>query len=360
MIATMTTPRMLRLPASVLVVVFAFSLAGRAICQEASKLNALYDDYQFVHCLREKFKTIERDPGDPTRAFDPQSGRNFFWDRDKEEWIDSKTGEVVCGPPTASQKNAIKDDYQFVNCLREKFKTIQRDPSDPTRAFDPQSGRNFFWDRDKEAWIDSKTGEQICPPPTATTPPPPTTPKTNDVVKTASVPARFELGLGYSYMHPDAEVVKSLNGFAVSGYYNVNSWLAFGGEFSGLYGTETETRQFMVGDMKKDIDVKTSLDRYLYLFGPQVTWHPCEHAKLFGHVLVGGVHDRNEVAFPDGSMRSSADAFALAVGVGVDFQITRHFSVGPSFDYVPTHFTSPTGDNWQNNWRVGVVGKISF
>jgi hypothetical protein len=36
----------------------------------------------------------------------------------------------------------------------------------------------------------------------------------------------------------------------------VNSWLAVGGEFSGLYGTETETRQFMVGDMKKDFDVK--------------------------------------------------------------------------------------------------------
>jgi outer membrane autotransporter protein len=98
----------------------------------------------------------------------------------------------------------------------------------------------------------------------------------------------------------------------------------------------------------------------LYLFGPQVTWHPYEHAKVFGHVLVGGVHDRNEVSFPDGSMRSSADAFAMAVGAGVDFQVTRRLSVGPSFDYVPTHFTSPTGDNWQNNWRVGVVGKISF
>jgi opacity protein-like surface antigen len=112
--------------------------------------------------------------------------------------------------------------------------------------------------------------------------------------------------------------------------------------------------------MKKDFDVKTSLDRYFYGFGPQVTLQPCQYASVFGHVLVGGVHDRNEVSFPDGSMRSSADAFAMAVGAGVDFQVTRHFSVGPSFDYVPTHFTSPTGDNWQNNWRVGVVGKISF
>ncbi|HEX7470276.1 MAG TPA: outer membrane beta-barrel protein [Verrucomicrobiae bacterium] len=171
-------------------------------------------------------------------------------------------------------------------------------------------------------------------------------------MKTASVPARFELGLGYSYMHPADEVVKDLNGFNVSGFYNVNSWLAVGGEFSGLYGTDT--KDFTDGS------VKTSLDRYLYLFGPQVTLHPCERVKVFGRVLVGGVHDRNEVSFPGGSMRSSADAFAMAVGVGVDVQVTRCFSVGPSFDYVPTHFTSPTGDNWQNNWRVGVVGKISF
>src|SRR5450759_2071776 len=222
-------------------------------------------------------------------------------------------------------------------CLKSKFNHVERNYSDHGNAFDPDAGRNFHYDKNKQAWIDSKTGECICPKCSETkTTQPPTAPKTNDVVKTASAPARFELGLGYSYMHPADEVVKDLNGFTVSGFYNVNSWLAVGGEFSGLYGTATETRQFMVGDMKKDMDVKTSLDRYLYLFGPQVTWHPCEHAKVFGHVLVGGVRDRNEVSFPDGSMRSSANAFAMAVGVGVDFQVTRRFSVGPSFDYVPT------------------------
>ena len=335
--------------------------AIHAAAQSAdSKKKALREDWLFMNCL---VKTLNvrpaelRDPVNPDRAFDPTTGRNFFYDKDKEQWIDAKTGEAICPKTGSAGPNvaALYEDWLFMNCL---VKTLNvrpaelRDPVNPDRAFDPTTGRNFFYDKDKEAWVDSKTGEQVCPPPTA--------PKTKDGVKTASVPARFELGLGYSYMHPDAEVVKDLNGFNVSGFYNVNSWLAFGGEFSGLYGTATETRQFMVGDMKKDFDVKTSLDRYLYLFGPQVMWHPCEHAKVFGHVLVGGVHDRNEVSFPDGSMRSSADAFALAVGAGVDFQVTRHFSVGPSFDYVPTHFTSPTGDNWQNNWRVGVVGKISF
>src|ERR1017187_3566210 len=299
-----------------------------------------------------------QDPIDPERAFDSETGQNLYWDCVKKTWVDAKTGkslgfhgvlakdgEVVPGPPVGVSESGLSNHV------------ATQDPIDPERAFDSETGQNLYWDRDNKTWKDAKTGKSLgfhgvltkkpCPPPATTrTPPTPTPPPVEHA--SSGMPARFELGLGYSYMHPADEVVKDLHGFNVSGFYNVNSWLAFGGEFSGLYGSKTETQQFMDGDMKKDIDVKTSLDRYFYLFGPQVTVHPCEHAKVFGHVLVGGVHDRNEVSFPDGSMRSSADAFAMAVGAGVDFQVTRHFSVGPSFDYVPTHFTSPTGDNWQN------------
>jgi opacity protein-like surface antigen len=153
-------------------------------------------------------------------------------------------------------------------------------------------------------------------------------------------------------MHADAEVVQNLNGFTVAGFYNINSWLAFGGEFSGLYGTETQNFD--------DGSVKTSLDRYFYLFGPQVTVHPCDRTTVYGHVLAGGVHDENKISSMGDTWRSSANAFALAVGVGVDVQVTRHFSVGPSFDYVPTHFITPNGNNWQNNWRAGLTAKFSF
>jgi opacity protein-like surface antigen len=312
----------------------------------------VYEDYLYVHCLKEAFKTVERDVVDHTRAFDPGTGRNFVYDKDKEEWIDTKTGEVICPKNGPSKKAAAYEDYLYVHCLKEAFKTVERDIVDHARAFDPGTGRNFHYDKDKEAWIDSKTGEQVCPPPTGTTPPPPTAPKTNDVVKTASVPARFELGLGYSYMHADAEVVQNLNGFNVSGFYNVNTWFAVGGEFSGLYGTMTQN--YTGGS------VKTSLDRYLYLFGPQVTVHPCQRTTVFGRVMVGGVYDENKISSMGDTWRSSANAFALAVGVGVDVRVTRHFSIGPSFDYVPTHFITPNGNNWQNNWRVGLAGKFSF
>ena len=51
--------------------------------------------------------------------------------------------------------------------------TVQRDPSEHTRAFDSNAGRNFVYDQNKKAWIDTKTGECICP----KCPPKPTTSK---------------------------------------------------------------------------------------------------------------------------------------------------------------------------------------
>ena len=148
-------------------------------------------------------------------------------------------------------------------------------------------------------------------------------------------------------MRTAQEEVKNLHGFQVSGFYNVNSWLAVGGEFSGLYGSQHQGYY----------DV--SLDRYLYLFGPQVTVQPFEKVKLVGHVLFGGVTDQNGYSSAFGSGHSSANAFAMAVGVGVDVQVTHNITVGPVFDYAPTAFSAPTS-NWQNNWSVGVAGKISF
>lgn len=42
--------------------------------------------------------------------------------------------------------------------------------SDHTRAFDPKTGRNFVYDKEKKAWTDTKTGESICPKGRPTTP----------------------------------------------------------------------------------------------------------------------------------------------------------------------------------------------
>ena len=306
--AAMTTPRMLYIPVIALVVALAFSLAGRALALPSTSTPTISG---YV---------------DTPAAWSPKpasaAASNDCWC-----WIDAKTGKTVPTVPLSGVNILGDGGNKYVG-------VTQFDPAiDPNHAYNPKTGQNFVRIPCPEEKPSSTTGGVKNAPAHAATDP-------------------FQLGVGYSFMRTAQEDVKNLNGFQVSGFYNVNSWLAFGGEFSGLYGTEPQHCL--------DGDVKTSLDRYLYLFGPQVTVQPYDRTTVYGHVLAGGVHDCNEVTFPGGSMRSSADAFALAVGVGVDFQVTRHFSIGLSFDYVPTHFESSSGNDWQNNWTAGAAAKFSF
>jgi hypothetical protein len=123
--------------------------------------DAVYEDYIYVHCLKEKFKDVRRDVMNHEQAFDQSSGRNFFWDKQRETWRDGKTGEDIC--PKKSAKSAVYEDYVYVHCLKEKFKDVRRDVMNHGQAFDQAAGRNFFWDKDKQSWRDGKTGECICP-----------------------------------------------------------------------------------------------------------------------------------------------------------------------------------------------------
>jgi hypothetical protein len=40
----------------------------------------------------------ERDIVDPARAFNPTTGQNAYWDPDKGQWTDSKTGDALTPP----------------------------------------------------------------------------------------------------------------------------------------------------------------------------------------------------------------------------------------------------------------------
>jgi len=78
-----------------------------------------------------------------------------------------------------------------------------------------------------------------------------------------------------------------------------------------------------------------------------------------GHVLVGGAHDDNQIAYYGITKNSYADSFAVAIGAGIDVRVTRNFSIGPSMDYAPTSYSSAGGD-WQNNWQVSVIVKFRW
>jgi hypothetical protein len=398
--ATLTTPRILRLPAIALVAIFAFSFAGRVMAQKAQPQVQIQTQFAPV-----------------TKAQSQSLGVAFD---DCWCWIDAKTGKQV---PTIPRAAVYVGDAVAAGFRTKELKLEPQ--TDDNHISNPQTGQNFV-QLSGGCWIDAKTGKQVptipraavyvgdavaagfrtkelklepqtddnyisnpqtgqnfvrvpCPPPPATKttqPPPP--------VEHASsgVPPRFELDLGYVHMRPTDEVVKSLNGFTVSAFCNVTPLLEapvnlsvtprvtsegvikleLGVEFSGLYGTENQG----FGGSATSFSEKTWLDRYLYMFGPQVTCHPCEHAGIFGHVLVGGVHDENKVTQTEifgstvnhSSTHTSADALALDVGAGFDIQVSPHISIGPSFDYVPTHFTSSSGKHWQNNLMIFVRATI--
>jgi len=69
------------------------------------------------------------------------------------------------GPPNPGESFVI-DEGETVATLTgaqtRVFSTILHpDPTDPTRATDPKTGRNFNWDPDKKSWVNSQTGQSV-------------------------------------------------------------------------------------------------------------------------------------------------------------------------------------------------------
>lgn len=167
---------------------------------------------------------------------------------------------------------------------------------------------------------------------------------------------RVEIFGGYSFVRPpvtffesnDACVVGgcpavfsqrlNLSGLEVSGAYRVFGPLQLAGDFSGNFGSFHGA----------------STHLQTYLFGPQI--HFPGPVSPFAHVLIGGAHESIGTSnLSEGFIGGpSQNAFATAVGVGIDLKVAPFISVRPiQFDYLVTRFNSGT----QNQPRVsaGVV-----
>jgi len=89
-----------------------------------------------------------QDARDRERAFNPETGQNLVLDRRSNNWIDSKTGQVV-GPARTVFFGPPKGARWHIN--------------NPERAFNSQTGRNFVWDAGMGKWIDVKTDRSFNP-----------------------------------------------------------------------------------------------------------------------------------------------------------------------------------------------------
>jgi Outer membrane protein beta-barrel domain len=166
----------------------------------------------------------------------------------------------------------------------------------------------------------------------------------------------FELGLAYNYINvPDANDVKDLHGFDASLFFNLNRWLALGGDFIGGFGNNTSRDGSNLETVK--------LYRLVYMLGPQLTLRPKERFSIFGQASFGGAYDHTDVSVRGpahfrASSSMSADAWAFDISVGADWRLTRHVSWRIiQAGYLGTHFSSPSDNDRQDNWRIstGVV-----
>ena len=142
---------------------------------------------------------------------------------------------------------------------------------------------------------------------------------------------------GYSYLHGGGN---SFNGWEGQGTFYLNRFVGVTADVSGDYRNGSSFIPFVGGFFSAPQHL------YTYLFGPTVIGRFGKH-DVFAHALFGGAHSSlgGSVSIPivGGFSQSveSANSFAMALGAGVDFGITKHFAVRPvQIDYLYTRFNA--------------------
>lgn len=169
---------------------------------------------------------------------------------------------------------------------------------------------------------------------------------------------KAEVFAGYSYVRANLGYgipAIDFNGGSASFAYNLNDWLGVVGDFGGYHNGSIAG-----GPFESTI--------YTYLFGPKFSMHMGRWTP-FAQTLFGGVHASGGLnGGPAGIIRpqgnvpgfsgGSANSFAMAIGGGLDANVTHHFAVRVGqIEYLMTRFIVFGNSATQNNLRVsgGIV-----
>jgi opacity protein-like surface antigen len=141
---------------------------------------------------------------------------------------------------------------------------------------------------------------------------------------------------GYNYFHSSSE---GFNGWQGQGTFNFTPHLGVTADVAGDYRT-------LVSFSVLGISASAHQRLYTYLFGPTVTGN-FGRAAVFGHALFGVAHSSlgAGVNLPIiggiSTGLTSANAFAMAFGGGVDIGVSRHIAVrAVQLDYLRTQFSA--------------------
>ena len=185
---------------------------------------------------------------------------------------------------------------------------------------------------------------------------------------------KWEESLDYSYARGNpANVGKpfSLNGGGGALVYNFNGYIGIKLDLQG-YGSTTRTVNNLVVVNPNGVamvvnsgSVQSNL--FTYMAGPQLRI-PTHTFKPFAEFLFGGAltnfHGNFVTATSATNVNTSNNAFAMAVGGGVDIRINKTISIRPfQMDYLLSRFGNsliPGGYHNQNNFRYAAGINLTF
>jgi hypothetical protein len=158
---------------------------------------------------------------------------------------------------------------------------------------------------------------------------------------------KVEVFLGYSRFGTltdkvvDGNRIVDMNGGSASVAYNFNRWIGLVADIGGY----DDNKVILTGSGTNEPLTLDSTGRaYTYLFGPRLSYRNASRFTPFVQGLVGGIRAGEVdatgcVGSPDCIVLPIQNALAVAVGGGLDFRLTRHFSLRPvQAEYMMTRF----------------------
>ncbi|HTM87774.1 MAG TPA: outer membrane beta-barrel protein [Terriglobales bacterium] len=169
----------------------------------------------------------------------------------------------------------------------------------------------------------------------------------------AQLMPKAELTGGYTYTSLDEGVGSRLgsNGWNTGGTFFMNNWLGLEGNIAGA--SNTQSASFTTGTTT--VSASASDKHYTYVFGPRLQFG---HGRTnpFVHGLFGIDHESISASALGFSTSVSDNAFASALGGGVELGLSKHLGVITGGDYLMTHHASAT----QNNLRISAGLSFRF
>lgn len=126
----------------------------------------------------------------------------------------------------------------------------------------------------------------------------------------------------------------SLNGWQASVTENAADWLGLTQEFGGFYGT------------RRLQGLENHFNMFSILSGPRFSYPGLKGVTPFAHALFG--YNQTKVSLPGAGLAATSSAYAMALGGGMDVNVSRHMAVRL---FQADYFLTRDFGNTQNNLR---------